>query len=297
MVPARSDASLSRSAREGRHGAPAPRRRVVWIGDASGDELALARDAVAALPEVSLATVAAPPTAIDATSGDEPLCVLLANDRTTDWPPARVLALARRWPLARLIAVSGSLGDGRRRGGGWLPGVEEIAWHDVAGRLAAWVADLDGGSPGSLGLPATARREDRLLEAPRFGPGEARHHPRKTVAVVARDPVALEGLVGLVTALGHRVAATVAPRPPVDGDDACVLWDAERLAAADIEWLRLLVANRPGREVVILDSFPRGDIARTARAAGAMAVLGRPVALESLAGVLDRRGKVPDAST
>jgi DNA-binding NarL/FixJ family response regulator len=73
-----------------------------------------------------------------------------------------------------------------------------------------------------------------------------------------------------------------------------VVWDACRLESADLEWLRLLVANRPGVAVVILDSFPRGDSCRAALQAGAAAVLGRPVSLEALVGTL--RGLSPRAA-
>jgi hypothetical protein len=50
----------------------------------------------------------------------------------------------------------------------------------------------------------------------------------------------------------------------------------------------MLAANRPGRGIVLLDSFPRGDTTRLALRAGAAAVLGRPAGLEPLAGTLLR---------
>ena len=65
-----------------------------------------------------------------------------------------------------------------------------------------------------------------------------------------------------------------------------MVWDAGRLDGADLEWLRLLVANRPSVAVVVLDSFPRGDSGRAVLRAGGAALLGRPVALEVLAGTL-----------
>lgn len=277
-------------------GARPPRRRLLWAGGAAGPELSLARDAVATLAGAALETIDGPAADEPTAASDPPLCILLAHDRTTAWTPARVLSLSRRWPLARVVSVAGSLGDGRRRSGPLLPGVEEIAWHDIAGRLAAWFSDLDAGAPGSLGLPPTARREDRLLDAPSFAAPRLRRAGRGPVAVVGRDEVALEGLAGLVATLGHAVSGQVAARPAIDGAAGIVLWDAVRLLPDDIEWLRLLVANRPGSAVVILDSFPRGDVAAAAREAGAAAILARPVALEPLAGTLERLVRRRDAA-
>lgn len=277
------------------HARPA-RRRVLWAGGVAGPELTLARESVAALGGASLLAVDDLPADGPDAVPDPPLCILLAHDRTTSWTPARVLALSRRWPLARVVSVAGSLGDGRRRSGPLLPGVEEIAWHDIAGRLAAWFADLDAGAAGSLGLPPTARREDRLLDAPSFAAARPRRGGRGPVAVVGRDEVALEGLAGLVATLGYAVSGQIAARPAIDGAAGTVLWDAVRLLPDDIEWLRLLVANRPGAAVVILDSFPRGDVAGAARDAGAAAILARPVALEPLAGTLERLVRRRDAA-
>lgn len=276
-------------------GARPVRRRLLWAGRASGPELTLARESVAALVGASLVAVDDLSDDGPGAAPEAPLCILLAHDHTTAWTPARVLALSRRWPLARVVSVAGSLGDGRRRSGPLLPGVEEIAWHDIAGRLAAWFADLDAGAAGSLGLPPTARREDRLLEAPAFAAPRQRRSGRGPVAVVGRDVVALEGLAGLVATLGYAVTGEVAARPAIDGAAPTVLWDAVRLLPDDIEWLRLLVANRPGAAVVILDSFPRGDVAGAACDAGAAAILARPVALEPLAGTLERLVRRRDA--
>lgn len=269
------------------------RRTILWIGSAAGGELAIARRGVAsALVEASIVDLETAPAADDdgrvECGGAEPVCIVLASDRTGAWSPEKVLGIVRRWPLARLVAVTGSLGDGRRRSGPPMPGIEEIAWHDLGGRLGTWFADIDAGVPGSVGLPATARREDRLLDAPTFSPAPARRGGQIAIDVVAHDATALEGLVDMVRALGHRVERASTGRPPVDAAARLLLWDACTLTTSDIEWLRLVVANRPGLDVVILESFPRGDVAAAALRAGAAALLGRPVNLETLSGTIER---------
>lgn len=272
---------------------PRPRRTILWIGGTACGELAIARqDVEAALRGIPIVDMPAPhalgSAPVPADVPDEPVCIVLASDRAGLWNAERVLGLLRRWPLSRLVAVTASLGDGRRRSGPPMPGIEEIPWHDLGGRLGAWFADLEAGLPGSLGLPATARREDRFLDAPTFAPHAVRRSGAVAIGVVARDPTALEGVVEMVEALGHRVERVAIGRPPIDTTAPLLVWDACALGTDDLEWLRLLVANRPGLDVVILESFPRGDVAAAALRAGASAVLGRPVNLETLAGTIRR---------
>lgn len=257
-------------------------RHVLWLGRAGHPELDAARAALAGVDGCVVTLrdgVGDPLPAL-------PDCVVLAHDQPGAWTGERVLGVTRRLPLVPVVAVSGSLADGRRRSGPSLPGVEEIAWHDLAGRLAAWFADLDRGTAGSIGLPPTSRREERILAghdvrapAPDGGPA---------VAVVARDRTDLEGLVGLVRACGHQVGTTGIGRPAIDTGEPILVWDVRGLSADDLEWLRLLSSNRRTLSTVILDSFPRGDSAAAALAAGAAAVLGRPTGREVLVGVLHR---------
>jgi|LakMenEpi03Aug12_release.lakeMendotaPanAssembly.Ray.scaffolds.fasta_scaffold03636_16 hypothetical protein len=273
-----------------RRGSP---RRVLWIGDVDGDELSIARESIQRIADC---TVIRPSSADDADddAGSAPDCVLLVADRPGRWNAEQALAIRRRWPLAPIFAIATSLGDGRRRSGPPLPGIEEIPWHDAPGRLACWFADLDAGLPGSLGLASTVRREDRLLDAPAFQPRPRFRTLLPPVTLSARTTVELDGLADLVIAAGHPVEARSIGRPELAPPSRLVVWDACRLESADLEWLRLLVANRPGVAVVILDSFPRGDSCRAALQAGAAAVLGRPVSLEALVGTL--RGLSPRAA-
>ena len=271
-------------------GAP---RRVLWVGEIDAEELAIARECLVRLTGcvVIRGTVPAPGSPSsrhgpDLLGTSTPDCILLAIDRPGRWSVEQVLGLSLAFPLTPIFAIATSLGDGRRRSGPPLPGVEELAWHDAGGRLARWFADLDAGLPGSLGLPPTVRREERFHEAPAFQP-----HPRPLgslapVTVAARSPLDLDGLAELLAAAGHPIGERSIGRPRLAPPDRLVVWDAGRFDNADLEWLRLLVANRPGVAVVILDSFPRGDIARGALRAGASAILGRPVGLEVLAGTL-----------
>lgn len=281
---------------------------VAWVGGAPGIELAWCREATAGLVRVSDVAVPESPdrdppdgarlpqprtdARTDArmdpggtADGGPPTVVVLATDAPGRWRIDDAIVLARRWPLAVIVAVATTLSDGRRRSGPPLPGIEEIAWHEFPARLCAWLADLDLGLPGVLGLPAAARREDRLLQA---ADAVARWRGRLVhrVSVAAVDRLGVEGLADEVAALGHGIASRVAGRPPVDVPSDVVLWEVSVIDAAVLSWLRLLASQQPGRRIVVVEAFPRGDGVLAALRAGAAAVLGRPLGLEALAGAL-----------
>ncbi len=235
----------------------------------------------------AFATLVEPAAATEPVS--HPQVAVLAAHRPAAWTLSTAAAVSRRWPLTPLVAVVSSLADGRRRSGPWLPGVEEVVWHDLPGRLTWWLAELAAGRPGTLGLPTTARREDRITEtAGHVRAVVAACGQPPAVAVAAACRTALEGVADLLNAAGFRVTSRVRGRPRLDDDADLLVWDAGRLTETDRAWLEMLAAHRPGLGIVLLDSFPRGDTVRATLRAGATAVLGRPVGLEALVGTLLR---------
>jgi hypothetical protein len=270
---------------------PSPDRfvppQIAWLGDATAEELALARTWVGEF------TTLVEPMA-DEGPVSHPTVAVLAAHGPAAWTLSTAAAVSRRWPLTPLVAVVSSLADGRRRSGPWLPGVEEVVWHDLPGRLTWWLAELAAGRPGTLGLPTTARREDRITEtAGHVRAVVAACGQPSAVAVAGTCRTSLEGVADLLTAAGFRVTSRVRGRPRLDDDADLVVWDAGRPSATDRAWLEMLAAHRPGLGIVLLDSFPRGDTVRAALRAGAAAVLGRPVGLEALVGTLLRMRSGP----
>jgi hypothetical protein len=276
-------------ARELPHTSSAAPRCVLWVGETTGVELGLAHRWLAERMAVIVAeTPAAAPAKVEAAGWGVPVLAIFATDRPGRHTLDDVLVVARQWPLAAILSVATSLADGRRRSGPPLPGVEEVAWHDLPGRLERWFADLAAGRPGVLGLPTTARREERILAAS-DGLRESRNAIETLpVSVAAARSDDLEGLVDLIALSGRRIARRTRGRPPLDEPAALLVWDVGCLGEEDLAWLRMLVANRPDLAVVLLESFPRGDATEAALKAGAGAVLGRPVTLESLEGTLAR---------
>lgn len=267
----------------------APSADVLWVGDREPDELAIARAAAARLAEVhDVATLdEAISSTIPAFVERCPAVILLASKSPLSWTLGECAALSRRWPLTPLVSIATTLVEGRRRSGPALPGVEEIPWNELSARLAWWLHDRRRGVPGSLGQPTTARRDERLLEfAARLAEHAGGGARAGSVSVAASRAIDLEGLAEVVTAVGHPVRSRVRGRPPLDDPAEVVVWDVASITAADLTWLSLLSAHRPARAVILLESFPRADTTRAALESGAAAVLGRPVSMESLSGVL-----------
>lgn len=267
----------------------ATRHHLLWIGPTHTVELGLARRWVDELADVfEVATpeeaIAAPPPELVERS---PAAVLLASATPVGWPLADCIKLSRRWPLAPLVSVAAPLAEGRRRSGPPLPGVEEVPWSDLPGRLAWWLFDRRRGRPGGLGMPVTARRDERLLEAADRVAEFATWHGKR-VSVAASRPVDVDGVADMIAAAGRTVLRRTCGRPALDEPADVLVWDVPAISTADLTWLGMLTANRPGLAVILLDSFPRGDSVAAGLRAGAYAVLTRPVSLEALTGQLLR---------
>lgn len=260
----------------------------MWLGSAAGPELECARDCLLGRLELVECRTLAEACSWEADTGRRPSVVMFAADRPGRWTVDAVVAAARRWPLAVMVSVVSSLGEGRRRSGPTIAGLEEIAWHELPGRLECWLAARAAGRAGALAAPATARREERLLEALDAAAGAGRRAARAPVWLAGSRNADLDGLSDLLGLAGRRVAGTTSGRPPLDPPSPLVVWDVVAAAADDLAWLRMMAANRPGVGIVLLESFPRGESVQAALRAGAAAVLGRPLTLEALEGTLRR---------
>ena len=270
------------SARSPVKGSPSPPcRRLLWVGASSATlEFRLAAAETATI--LPMREVPDVPSACELPEADPPPTIIcIAESRPGLIGFADVLALTRRWPLARVVSVESCLADGRRRSGPRLPGVTCIAWHDFPARLRWWLATLDAGRPGSLGLPLTARHEERWHREAAAGLSEP-----PTVTVAAGSPAAVDAASDLVGTAGGTVVCRTVGRPPIADRSAWIVWDLHTRIETELGWLRLLAGQRPGRGIVLLCSFPRGDAVAAAREAGATAVLGRPADPEAVAGVL-----------
>ncbi len=267
------------------------RPRAVWLGPSGGSELGFVQRCLRG--QVELVEYVSVDEAV-AETACRPRFVILAADRPGRWSQAEATTSFRQWPLSTVVGLATSLGDGRRRSGPSVPGIEEVAWHELPGRITCWLDDLAAGRCGALGTPPTARREERLLDALDAVAATGRAHAGLAVSLAGGRGADLEGVADLLSLAGRRVACVTPGRPPLDTATPLLVWDAMALGGDDLAWLRMLSANRPGLGIVILESFPRGDSTQAALRAGAGAVLGRPLLLETLEGALRRvEGSAP----
>lgn len=263
--------------------------RALWIGVAGAAEHTLAsawaRETLAAhgsrleqFPDPQAATASWRP------EQRTPRLAFLAAATPATWTISDAVALSRVWPLMPIVSVATSLVEGRRRSGPPLPGIDEVSWFELPGRLESWLTQWDAGHAGTLGVPVTARRDERLLAL--ADNGVWRLSGRWPIAVTAVTPLDAAGIASLITAAGGMVVSSAVGRPPLDESAAILIWEVPRLSADHLAWLRLLSANRPALRTVMVESFPRGDSVQAALDAGAAAVLGRPLSLEAVAGRL-----------
>lgn len=273
---------------------PSTSRPALWIGGDDTDELRLARsrlEPTLARWQTPLHTFATPAEAARAATCDPttPRLAILATDHPARWSIDDALQLSLAWPLMPIVAVASSLVDGRRRSGPALPGIEDIAWYDLPGRVETWLVSWEAGRAGTLTTPTTTRRDERLLGIMPADPQEP-----LTVSVVASTPMDADGIAALVPVAGGVVTTTRCGRPALDEAAAALVWDVGSLTADSLGWLGILAANRPQLAIIVIESFPRGDSVQAALDAGAIAVLGKPLSIEALLGSLHRLIPVAD---
>lgn len=253
------------------------RPTALWLGSTAGSELGLARRWLGERFEIVAEGDAGGFTA-------PPLLACLAIDSPGRHSIESAIRVTRAWPLCRVIAITTSLMEGRRRSGPSLPGVEDVPWHDLAGRIELWLADLRAGRPGPLGMPPTSRREDRVLDA--IASILAGTPPARGVAAAASHRDALEGLAALLEAIGCPPTDAMLGRPAMQVQADVLVWDCGGTVEPEMPWLQVLAAQHPDTDIVLLESFPRGERALRAMRAGAACVLGRPTSAEVLSGTL-----------
>lgn len=253
---------------------------VVLVGAARRPEF---RAAVQVLEEsCRLVSVPDPASALGLLAGGAmvPDLIVVLRNRCGQFAAEAIDALRSRAPLSRLVVVVGSWCEGETRS--VAPWASEIRlyWHQAAERLRRELAELAANRCPVWSLPATATDDERLLWIER--PDAVSHPaPRGTIALVSRSQELADWLSAALRGQGWRTARSL-PGEPIRGVMSLVLWDMQRFGDAELaefaHW-RTSAADCPA---LVLAGFPRLEDAQRAHAAGATALVSKPLSLADL---------------
>lgn len=256
---------------------------VLVVGDTSRAEFREARDSLLAGAQAREAADLLAASALVEQGEFLPEVIVVAQSYPGQFPAAQIDQLRRLAPLARVLGLSGAWCEGEMRTGKPWPGAIRVYWHQWPARWRHELARTARGLCPAWGLPVTATEEERLLAA-----AEERLARRVgTIGVRARSADSAEWLCATLESWGYE-AVWLHPRRPPEIQAAAAVFDGTDITGHELEDLRRLAACFDRPRVVALVDFPRLETRRAALAAGAAAVLGKPVMLEDLYWQLER---------
>lgn len=228
--------------------------------------------------------------------------IVIAQSYPAEFSHRAIDRLRRLAPLARVLGLMGSWCEGEVRTGKPWPAVIRIYWHQWPPRCDLELLRMRQGQISAWGLPITATEEERLLlqaEQPvaAHSAGHLDVAPMGGQGLVAIHTRLYEMEQWLSAALRCRGQSTVWLRPPraarVEGATAAI-FDGSDCRGEELRQLRRLAATlgrlphgAPVPIIALLD-FPRIEDHDRALAAGAAAVLSKPLHLDDLFWQLDR---------
>ena len=213
-----------------------------------------------------------------------PDVIVIAQAFPGQFSPEAVDRLRRLAPLARVLGLLGSWCEGEVRTGTPWPAAIRIYWHQWPARFEQELGRLRDGVCSSWALPITASEEERFLamaDVPL---------PRREGLIAIATPQ-FEMQDWLSTACRRSGYATVWLRPdrPVRIEGArAAIFDASGSTGDKLAALRRLAAALASAPIVALWDFPRVEDRDRALAAGARAVLSKPLVLEDLFWQIDK---------
>lgn len=210
--------------------------------------------------------------------------IVLAQAYPGQFSHADVDRLRELAPLARIVALLGSWCEGEMRTGRPWPATVRTYWHQWPARAQQELRRLAAGCCSAWALPATATEEERLLaDADRPLP-----EGRGLIAVFSRVFALADWLAAACNRCGY---GTVWLRQPsgaeVQGATA-VIFDGSECQGEELDDLRRLAAELAPAPLVALLDFPRPEDCDRVLAAGAAAVLAKPLHLADLFWQLER---------
>jgi hypothetical protein len=207
-----------------------------------------------------------------------PELIVLAPSYPGQYPADLLERLRSASPLCRILALLGSWCEGELRSGHSWPSVVRLYWHQWPARAERELSRLARGECPSWGLPVTATEEERLQASAMESPGG----PPRFAAIISRKRTNYQWLAA---ACRQRGWATVwienVRQSHVQGVHA-VLFDGVSADAAQLHEIGQCARRFHPARLTVLADFPRIEDVIQMHAAGAAAVLAKPVLLEDL---------------
>ena len=251
------------------------------IGDATAPWAGRLREALATAGRLrAVATLA---ESLPGLAERQPRLVVLITQRPGEHCPRQLLKLRQLAPLARLVSVTSSWCEAEGRSGHPLPGVERVAWHEWPRLLEEYLAARANQQPHAWTAPPTQSRDEAALAESKL-PRPALVHAgtRPAVAIAAATSSAYEPLADACRVVGYAPAWLRREAPSLLEPPAVLVWDAVHLGRAQLaelaEWQRLY----PTLPLLAVAGFPRPHDLALLQAAGATAVLAKPLSLHAL---------------
>jgi len=262
--------------------------RLLLIGDSSSDEFRRAIESLAGADRVAVAELNAASQVLATDPRPFDLVVLLQS-----WPGEfsheQVARMAQLAPLSRMVRLAGSWCEGEGRSGVSGAAAMRIYWHQWPSRAGDAMTRLgDGGCP-IWGLPLTATEDERLLAQ------VTRLHARRhgTVIIASHDPEMADWLAAAAPMRGYQpVCVEPIPGRVRANGVAAALWDASQFHEEQAESLQAFVRSLGNAPLIALLNFPRAEDYLRALAAGAAAIISKPLLLSDLFWQLDQLANV-----
>ncbi len=217
--------------------------------------------------------------------GENPVdLIVVAQGFPGEFPAERVDSLRRLAPLARVVVLLGSWCEGETRTGRACPGAIRVYWHQWAARAERELSRLCEGRCSAWSLPATASDEEQIL----VSADEPIAKREGLVAIYSAQFEMHEWLAAACRRAGFTTAWLRPDRLNLPEPAQLILFDATDGRGEEFEHLRCLSAWSPRPAIVALVDFPRVEDRDRLLAAGADAVLSKPLVLEDLYWHVDR---------
>ena len=230
------------------------------------------------------------PSALDLVSRGNvvPDVVVVAQAYPGQFSPDAIDQLRRAAPLARVVGLLGSWCEGETRTGWPWPAAIRVYWHQWRPQCEQELSRIAAGRASTWALPITAGDEERLLAAS--------HQP----SAVKRGHIAIstplfdmqDWLQRICRRRGYSTS-WLRPHQSVEREQVtAAIFDADECLGKELDALKRLVgAIEPAPALALMD-FPRVESRDRALAAGARAVLSKPLLVDDLFWQLDRL--IPD---